>query len=222
MSKFQKVPVVVEATQWFKNGDHPQDFSGPRAGYENGVLRTYTGDYARARDWEGAVVRRYNRPDCPRSAFCSFCGFETGDHGWLENREGGHRVCPGDWIITGPEDQYQLCKPSVFARAYVSVEEKGEVAHSLTARGSGLWLNLEDGTVKTSINLLAEGHRYGPMVTKCLLGVRDALLPPPVVVDPKPQEPQPSRCRDCQEFVGGFCNDHNDRPTCAYFVRRKS
>lgn len=25
MSKFRKKPVVIEATQWFKNGDHPCD-----------------------------------------------------------------------------------------------------------------------------------------------------------------------------------------------------
>ena len=25
MSKYRKKPVVIEATQWFKNGDHPED-----------------------------------------------------------------------------------------------------------------------------------------------------------------------------------------------------
>lgn len=25
MTRYRKKPVVVEATQWFKNGDHPED-----------------------------------------------------------------------------------------------------------------------------------------------------------------------------------------------------
>ena len=25
MAKYRKKPVVIEATQWFKNGDHPND-----------------------------------------------------------------------------------------------------------------------------------------------------------------------------------------------------
>ncbi len=25
MAKYRKKPVIIEATQWFKNGDHPED-----------------------------------------------------------------------------------------------------------------------------------------------------------------------------------------------------
>ena len=36
MSKFRKKPVVIEATQWFKNGDHPLDGVGMEAPDGNG------------------------------------------------------------------------------------------------------------------------------------------------------------------------------------------
>lgn len=32
--KFRKKPVVVEATQWFKNGDHPLDYNNDQDGFE--------------------------------------------------------------------------------------------------------------------------------------------------------------------------------------------
>ena len=41
--KFRKKPVVIEATQWFKNGDHPGDYSRDHDGFENGELRKFSG-----------------------------------------------------------------------------------------------------------------------------------------------------------------------------------
>lgn len=43
--KFRKKPVVIEATQWFKHGDHPEVMPMPR-GYESatrGRIRTLEG-----------------------------------------------------------------------------------------------------------------------------------------------------------------------------------
>lgn len=34
MSKFRKKPVVIEANQWFKNGDHPQDYANDVMGFD--------------------------------------------------------------------------------------------------------------------------------------------------------------------------------------------
>ena len=39
MAKYRKKPVIVEAHQWFKNGDHPLDYSKDYVGVENGELR---------------------------------------------------------------------------------------------------------------------------------------------------------------------------------------
>ena len=84
--KFRRKPVVIEAYQWFKNGDHPEDGTGG----------------------EGRLVRYFRDPD-------QF-------HGWIDTLEGGHRVCPGDWIIRGIQGEYYPCKPDIFEETYEPVE----------------------------------------------------------------------------------------------------
>jgi hypothetical protein len=101
MSKFRKKTAVIEATQWFINGDHPQDGDDPLK--------------------EGNVVRRYRRPDVPGSRVCFYCGRPMHDHGWIDTLEGGHVVCPGDWIITGIKGEVYPCKPNIFAATYEAV-----------------------------------------------------------------------------------------------------
>jgi len=91
MAKFRKLPIVVEATQWFK---------------------------------KGGVVRYYRHPiDVPGAAICSRCGNPFHDHGWIDTLEGGHIVCPGDWIITGVKGERYPCKPDIFAAAYEEVKD---------------------------------------------------------------------------------------------------
>jgi hypothetical protein len=43
-------------------------------------------------------------------------------HGWIDTREGGHIVCPGDFIITGVKSEVYPCKPDIFAATYELVE----------------------------------------------------------------------------------------------------
>lgn len=66
--KYRKKPVVVDATQWFKNGDHPLDYSEDRTGFENDEFRTWSGEEAKALAWEGGVVRYYRSPNQPGRA----------------------------------------------------------------------------------------------------------------------------------------------------------
>jgi hypothetical protein len=40
------------------------------------------------------------------------------DHGWIDTLEGGHNVCPGDWIITGIKGENYPCKPDIFQATY--------------------------------------------------------------------------------------------------------
>ena len=108
MSKFRKKPVVIDATRWFKNGDHPLDYSRIRDGL-NG-------------EWEGNIVRYWRRPDVSGEAKCSNCGNRMHIHGWIDTKEGGHIVCPGDWIITGVAGENYPCKPDIFAATYEAVE----------------------------------------------------------------------------------------------------
>lgn len=91
MPKFRKKPVVVEAVQWFKFGDHPE-------------------------------VVLFNSWDTPLSRECKECGKTYHEHGWVSTLEGGHIVCPGDYIITGVKGEHYPCKPDIFAATYEPVD----------------------------------------------------------------------------------------------------
>jgi hypothetical protein len=123
MGKFRKKPVVIEASQWFKNGDHPMDYAEPRDGFEGGQLRRWTGEEARALDWEGGVVRYFRSPTVPGTNGCRYCSKTMHDHGWIDTLEGGHIVCPADWIITGVKGEVYPCKPDIFEATYEATDD---------------------------------------------------------------------------------------------------
>lgn len=100
MAKYRKKPVVIEATQWFTNGDHPGD--GPP-------------------ETEGEIVRYFRRPDVKGRTICRKCYSAMHDHGWIDTLEGGHIVCPGDWIITGIQGEHYPCKHDIFTETYEDV-----------------------------------------------------------------------------------------------------
>ena len=106
MSKFRKRPVVIEAARWFKNGDHPEDkcemleFNGFR------FLS------------EGKVVRYFRNANVSAERQCSHCHLTMHVHGWIDTLEGGHIVCPGDWIIKGVKCEFYPCKPDIFETTY--------------------------------------------------------------------------------------------------------
>jgi len=106
--KFRKRPVVIDATQWFKNGDHPEDAAVVVDNRDVGQHPFQT---------EGKVVRRYLGLDD-----CLHCGQVMNVHGWIDTLEGGHVVCPGDWIITGVQGERYPCKPNIFEATYEIVE----------------------------------------------------------------------------------------------------
>lgn len=106
MAKYRKKPVVIEASQWFVNGDHPEDHSGWLGPDVDRFLS------------EGDVVRQYRHPDVPGDKPCEQCGKPHHVHGWIDTLEQGHRVCPGDWIITGVAGERYPCKPTIFAATY--------------------------------------------------------------------------------------------------------
>jgi len=120
--KFRKKPVVIEATQWFKNGDHPLDYSKTHEGYEKGVLRPFYPEQRKRNDWEGDVVRRYRTTEMDGETPCKHCGDIMHNHGWIDTLEGGHIVCPGDWIITGVKGEHYPCKPDIFQMTYEAVD----------------------------------------------------------------------------------------------------
>lgn len=108
--KFKKKPVVIDATQWFTNGDHPQDNATEMFDYPWGQLPKVIK--------EGDVVRYYRHPEVEGATQCKQCGVAFDWHGWIDTLEGGHIVCKGDWIITGVKGELYPCKPDIFEMTY--------------------------------------------------------------------------------------------------------
>lgn len=59
---------TIQASQWWKPGDHPEDFSDREK--ENGI------DFI-----EGLVVRYYRKPGVPDTKICWKCGKTMHEHG---------------------------------------------------------------------------------------------------------------------------------------------
>jgi hypothetical protein len=114
MSKFRSKAVTIEAVQWWKNGDHPLDHVGEI------VKAAWGPDYERL---EGELVRFFRHPAFPGASTCEDCSKTYHAHGYLDTAQGGHKVCPGDWII--PEShsagKFYPCKPDVFESRYEAV-----------------------------------------------------------------------------------------------------
>jgi hypothetical protein len=120
--KYRKISIVVDATQWFKNGDHPLDYVGVTD--------------EREKTWEGKVVRFWRNPDIYGYSFCKHCKEIMLKHGWIDTLEGGHIVCPGDWIVTGVHGEYYPVKNDIFAKTYEAYRETPrvtEIPHTFAA-----------------------------------------------------------------------------------------
>lgn len=111
--KYRKKPVVIEATQWFKNGDHPQD--------DCHLVPAPRGQMAFKS--EGKVVRHFCDPAVFGGSHCKHCNNTMHNHGWIDTLEGGHIVCPGDYVITGVAGERYPCKPGIFAQTYDTVTD---------------------------------------------------------------------------------------------------
>lgn len=88
-----KVPSI--AAKWQKDGDHDHVTSLP------GEL------------WGETHAERY----------CKHCGMNKCNHGMIKTLEGGHIVCPGDWIIKGVKGEYYPCKPDIFDMTYTPAQQ---------------------------------------------------------------------------------------------------
>lgn len=96
MAKWRKKPLVIEAFQWFKVSE-----------YDENVKR---------------IVDYYRHPDVPGSSKCKHCAIIMHDHGWIDTLEGGHIVCPTDFIITGIAGEHYPCKQNIFINSYERVD----------------------------------------------------------------------------------------------------
>lgn len=78
---------TVEATRWFKNGDHPED--------QCTVIETQGASFLS----EGKFVRYYRHPQKDGESLCRTCKVRMHDHGWIDVPQHGIRVCPGWWVV---------------------------------------------------------------------------------------------------------------------------
>ena len=112
--QFRKKPVVIEATQFNKPGDHA---AVKRADFlEDGTPRWCEGD--------PLATDVY---DCRK-------GF------YISTLEGGHEVTVGDWIITGIKGEQYPCKPDIFAATYEPVTEQTKPAIDDSVERQIAWL----------------------------------------------------------------------------------
>jgi hypothetical protein len=96
--KYRKKPVVIEAVQWFKDGDHPKVFADAKG---------HTGLRV-ADSWQ---------------SYMKELGYPHGVDYVIDTLEGRMLVSSGDWIIKGVKGEFYPCKPDIFLMTYDRVEE---------------------------------------------------------------------------------------------------
>lgn len=112
--KYRKKPTLTEATQWFKNGDHPQDRSVK--------IELTSGSPGLS---EGKVVKHWRSLKIPGGRFCQECGNVFQRHGLLSEGvsvNGENLVCPGDYIVTSAKGKYYVLKVAEFEAMYERYE----------------------------------------------------------------------------------------------------
>ncbi len=96
MAKYRKIGIAVEASQWFKDGDHPQ-----------------------------VMMLNYRWTNVHDHKFCMNCKQKLEVHGWVDTSgDKGFSVCPGSFIIVekGGHIYYQHSEP--FAKNFEKVEHE--------------------------------------------------------------------------------------------------
>ncbi|ABY62836.1 hypothetical protein ST201phi2-1p001 [Pseudomonas phage 201phi2-1] len=110
MALYSALQPHIEANQWFKNGDHPDDHT---------IHRINT----------GRVVKRHPYYKTPRGeSKCNFCELPLNDHGIIGTAV---TVCPGDYVVTNRDDKgrklsYTLLKQELFEYMYGPYKEPKE------------------------------------------------------------------------------------------------
>lgn len=112
--KYQTKTEIVEATQWFKNGDHPLD----------DVWRKFEDTGAHPTEpREGKIVRYFRHPNVPGETICDFCSIKIHHHGWIDQGGKGLTVCPGDYVITLPGGMFATASPKNFEKRYTDFKD---------------------------------------------------------------------------------------------------
>lgn len=92
--KYRKKPIVIEAVQWFKIGDHDEVIPYNSIVVAEGTCELCGKSYA-----EHGLVSTLE-----------------------DSHDVAHRVCPEDWIIKGVQGEFYPCKPDIFEATYELAE----------------------------------------------------------------------------------------------------
>jgi hypothetical protein len=103
---FRRKNILVEASQWFTNGDHPLD-----------NCETCFDSNGQPFPGEGKVVQYYRHPLDSGDRVCVRCLKLMHVHGWIDQGK-GHTVCPGDWIVTEEPGTYRPYSQTMFAYTF--------------------------------------------------------------------------------------------------------
>lgn len=125
--QYRKKPVIVDAVQWHKMGDHEK-------------------------------VESLKTDDLHPNGICKHCLQALTIHGWIKTLEGGHIVCPADWIIRGIAGEYYPCKPAIFAETYNPVKPE-EMAAGDPARAHVQAVQRAEQHEKTLFNSDVDGAK---------------------------------------------------------------
>lgn len=144
MKLFKKKPVIVQATQWFKMGDHPE------------VL-----NYHEA--WDKGY--RHHNP-----ALVGLASVRNGYNGkgLIQTLEGWHEVTPGDWIITGVKGEHYPCKPDIFDLTYEEVSSENTAEGIGTDRKYLFTVSINDSMVEWKYPFLLSGSTSIHDVAECI------------------------------------------------------
>lgn len=104
--RYRKRPIIIEAEQWFEVTYDREAGSGMTPG---------------SAPIYHLQVGFYRTPELDGQHKCKQCGKIMHLHGWIDTLEGGHIVCPGDWIIRGIKGELYPCKPDIFEATYEKV-----------------------------------------------------------------------------------------------------
>lgn len=99
MPYFIKKPVIVQAVQWFKPGDHPSVIT------------------------EQVQFDSTNKTHVLMAATPEAREQLSRGRSWIETLEGRMYVNPGDWIITGVAGEKHPCRSDIFDATYEEVDD---------------------------------------------------------------------------------------------------
>lgn len=122
MARFRRKLALLEAIQWFRNGDHPNDRSTQIS--PGGSSTSLS---------EGRVVGFFRQQHVPGDRICAECGTIMHKHGLLkpDNAVNGEELIhPGDYILTDSKGRYYRRSAKDFEANFEPYEEPivGETA----------------------------------------------------------------------------------------------